>query len=663
MYDPEVLDRKAKEKQLQSSSKSSSTSKSSTASKSSSASSNTQASNDDDEPSTKASANVAVPTSYQSFLSFVGIQGPIPKPFPTPKAENFPSPPSKIPSLSCLPSISSSSSPSSSSSSSSLSSSDPYRIPTLSELGYNPTDVTTPFKGQGGETLALQRLQHHLQRTQWIKNFEKPNTSPTSLEPDTTGLSPYLKFGCLGSRTFYWGLQNVYSTGGTYSKPPVSLEGQLLWREFFYCQGFAIPHFDTMKNNPICRPIPWEYNETYIQAWENGATGYPWIDAAIQQLKSEGWLHHLARHAIACFLTRGDLYQNWEVGAKIFDKYLLDSDWAINNGNWMWLSASAYFYQFFRVYSPVAFPKKTDPNGDYVRKYLPLFKNFPKEYIYEPWKAPLSIQQKYGVIVGDTYPNRIVDHDIVSKANISKHAQAYKQYTALSPEQLAQSMQSVVSGMGQTQVGSDPRLADTVLPLYGHIGNSKKSNAASSSSSTSTTTNRTKPKDIASLLASSSSSNTGGSSNVTDKGTSSSSNSSSSSSTPAQTKHDNSKKSMKSNGSSTIVVDSENAFVIDLTGTEDLSSSSAVVQKVLSKKRSISNEDTSNASNSTEVERSITATTNSGTSSSHSTVDTKKKSKKDVKESITVVEDATNVTNKKQLSLKDMIDTKKKEKK
>jgi cryptochrome len=123
--------------------------------------------------------------------------------------------------------------------------------------------------------------------------------------------------------------------------------------------------------------IAWDFNAEYITAWRDSKTGYPWIDAAMMQLKREGWMHHLARHAVACFLTRGDLYQSWEHGAKVFDQLLVDSDWALNNGayayvcfswpmwlinkggagNWLWVSASAFFYQFFRVYSPVAFAK------------------------------------------------------------------------------------------------------------------------------------------------------------------------------------------------------------------------------------------------------------------------------------------------------------------
>lgn len=123
--------------------------------------------------------------------------------------------------------------------------------------------------------------------------------------------------------------------------------------------------------NPVVKQIGWDKNPELLAAWAEGRTGYPWIDAAMTQLRTQGWLHHLARHAVACFLTRGDLYQHWEEGVAVFDRLLLDADWSLNNGNWQWLSASAFFAQYFRVYSPVAFPKKTDKSGAYVRHFLP----------------------------------------------------------------------------------------------------------------------------------------------------------------------------------------------------------------------------------------------------------------------------------------------------
>lgn len=143
------------------------------------------------------------------------------------------------------------------------------------------------------------------------------------------------------------------------------------------------------------------------------------------QLREEGWIHHLARHAVACFLTRGDLYISWMKGQDVFNELLIDGDWSLNAGNWLWLSSSAFFHQYFRIYSPIGFGKKTDKNGDYIRKYVKVLRNFPAKYIYEPWKAPLNIQKLHGCIIGKDYPNPIVDHSVVSKKNIERLKKEY----------------------------------------------------------------------------------------------------------------------------------------------------------------------------------------------------------------------------------------------
>ena len=105
---------------------------------------------------------------------------------------------------------------------------------------------------------------------------------------------------------------------------------------------------------------------------------------------------------------------------------MLDADWSLNAGNWQWLSASAFFHQYFRVYSPIAFGKKTDPNGDYIRKYLPVLKDMPAKYIFEPWMAPPEVQQRAKCVVGKDYPKPIVDHNIISKTNINRMKLAYE---------------------------------------------------------------------------------------------------------------------------------------------------------------------------------------------------------------------------------------------
>ncbi|XP_074417427.1 cryptochrome-2-like isoform X2 [Larus michahellis] len=252
-----------------------------------------------------------------------------------------------------------------------------YGVPTLEELGQDPTKVG-PHLYPGGETAALTRLDVHMERTAWVCGFKKPETEPTSLSPSTTVLSPYLKFGCLSVRTFWWRLDEVY-------------------------QG-----------------VDWDDNPQHLRAWREGQTGYPFIDAIMTQLRSEGWIHHLARHAVACFLTRGDLWVSWEEGLKVFEELLLDADWSLNAGNWLWLSGSAFFHRYFHVYSPIAFGKKTDRDGAYIRKYLPILKDFPAEYIYEPWKAPRSVQERAGCLVGTHYPRPIVEHRAASERNMGR---------------------------------------------------------------------------------------------------------------------------------------------------------------------------------------------------------------------------------------------------
>eukprot|EP00111_Clytia_hemisphaerica_P021300 TCONS_00062708-protein len=215
-----------------------------------------------------------------------------------------------------------------------------FDIPTLEELGVCESDLNSCLY-KGGETEGLKRLNSYIceEKKNWVADFEKPKTSPNSLEPSTTVLSPYLKFGCVSPRLMYERLQMVYKLKPKHSKPPVSLYGQLLWREFFYTCGSAVQNFDQMKGNPICRQIDWDTNTEYLAAWREGRTGYPYIDAIMIQLRQEGWIHHLARHSVACFLTRGDLYISWEEGMKVFEEYLLDADWSLNAANWMWLSA------------------------------------------------------------------------------------------------------------------------------------------------------------------------------------------------------------------------------------------------------------------------------------------------------------------------------------
>ncbi|KAG7255536.1 LOW QUALITY PROTEIN: hypothetical protein CRUP_002075, partial [Coryphaenoides rupestris] len=297
----------------------------------------------------------------------------------------------------------------------------------------------------GGETEALTRLERHLERKAWVANFERPRMNANSLLASPTGLSPYLRFGCLSCHLFYFKLTDLYRKVKKNSSPPLSLYGQLLWREFFYTAATNNPCFDKMEGNPICMQIPWDRNAEALAKWAEGQTGFPWIDAIMTQLRQEGWIHHLARHAVACFLTRGDLWISWEEGMKVFEELLLDADWSVNAGSWMWLSCSSFFQQFFHCYCPVGFGRRTDPNGDYIRRYLP--------YIYEPWNAPECVQKAAKCVVGVHYPKPMVNHAEASRLNIERMKQIYQQLSCYRGLGLLATVPSNTNGSGEASSG------------------------------------------------------------------------------------------------------------------------------------------------------------------------------------------------------------------
>ncbi len=243
----------------------------------------------------KANAGVT-PITYQKFQSLAASLGPPPKPVATLTSENFPSACRFTEGDDDLKKTA-------------------YDPPSLKELGIKNESDLEPCLYPGGETEGLKRLDKFICESngKWVRSFEKPNTSPNSLEPSTTVLSPYIKFGCVSCREMYWRLVAI-NDKGKHSNPPVSLVGQLFWREFFYTAGATIANFDKMKGNKVCRQIPWQDDKEKLAAWAEARTGYPFIDAIMTQLRKEGWIHHLARHAVACFLTRGDLWVSWERG-------------------------------------------------------------------------------------------------------------------------------------------------------------------------------------------------------------------------------------------------------------------------------------------------------------------------------------------------------------
>lgn len=356
-----------------------------------------------------------------------------------------------------------------------------YAVVTLEEMGIDPASAKTPHKG--GEVEALRLLKKYIDDEEYTGTFQKPNSSPADFEPQsTTLLSPHHHFGSLSIRKFWWDVQEVFEkrkkAGKQNAPEPANFPGQLLFRDMYFAAQASLGYaFAQTQGNPIARFIPWHlqsnysktpvgehlldgtYNvddeeaEVHFRRWKEGRTGFPWIDALMRQLKQEGWIHHLGRHSVACFLTRGGCYVSWERGAEVFEEWLIDHETACNVGNWMWyvqipkfddfvilishrLSCTAFFSQFSRMYSPIAFGKKWDPEGTFVRKYVPELKDFDKKYIYEPHKAPIADQKKWGCqITGDgteegtkemaKYPKPMFDFNQKRQECLDKMKEAY----------------------------------------------------------------------------------------------------------------------------------------------------------------------------------------------------------------------------------------------
>ncbi|KAG7393014.1 Cryptochrome-2 [Phytophthora pseudosyringae] len=326
-----------------------------------------------------------------------------------------------------------------------------FVVPPLTALGLTPPNPHTPFIG--GESEAMKRLDAFCKDERRVGLFEKPQTSPVAINaPSTTSLSAYLAFGCLSAREFFYRIMFIHLQFPLRPGPTqVTLEGQLMWREFFYCYACGTRNFDSQERNPGCKQIDWrllaedhvsrpeddqqepiaasDVDEKLamrqLQCWKDGRTGFPWIDAVMRQINQEGWTHHAGRHAVACFLTRGVLYISWLRGAAYFQEKLVDMDWPINIGNWLWVSASCFFSNYRRVASPSTFPQRWDQQGHFIRKYIPALRHMPDKFVHEPWKAPLKVQRDAGCLIGKDYPFPIVDSKLATSRCIAGMSHAF----------------------------------------------------------------------------------------------------------------------------------------------------------------------------------------------------------------------------------------------
>jgi deoxyribodipyrimidine photo-lyase len=212
----------------------------------------------------------------------------------------------------------------------------------------------------------------------------------------TSQLSPHLRCGTIGIRTVMAELSKARAKASPEQQLSCdTFQTELIWREFYLQILANFPHVMKGSFRPQYDALAWSDNRDHFTAWCHGQTGYPIVDAAMRSLKATGWMHNRLRMITAMFLTK-DLLLNWQWGERYFMHQLVDGDMAANNGGWQWSAGTGTdAAPYFRIFNPVTQGLKCDPNGAFVRKWVPELAGLPGKSIHEPWKAPSSLAINY----------------------------------------------------------------------------------------------------------------------------------------------------------------------------------------------------------------------------------------------------------------------------
>lgn len=278
-------------------------------------------------------------------------------------------------------------------------------IDALQLLPDTPWDGTMQTCWAQGEDAAQKRLAHFLDTglKHYKDNRNRPDMSGTS------GLSPYLHHGEISPNQAWYAAQHAIAEQGCEENSAVFLS-EIGWREFGYYLLYHFPIFPTENFQPKFDGFGWNNNTDWLEKWQCGQTGYPIVDAGMRQLWQTGWMHNRVRMIVGSFLIK-DLLIDWREGEAWFWDTLVDADLASNSTGWQWVAGSgADASPYFRIFNPITQGEKFDPNGDYVRTYVPELAKLDKKYIHKPWEASTDILEHACIRLGRDYPKPMVDH-------------------------------------------------------------------------------------------------------------------------------------------------------------------------------------------------------------------------------------------------------------
>lgn len=267
----------------------------------------------------------------------------------------------------------------------------------------------------GGTTAAHQRL------TAWLdKVSEYPETRDLPGIEGTSQLSADLRFGVLGPREVLDAIDANTDGGEAFVR-------QLAWRDWYAHMLLQNPDMVNSAVKAKYDAVPWLDDEPGFQAWAHGQTGYPIVDAGMRQLRETGWMHNRVRMIVASFLVK-DLLVDWRRGERLFRHLLVDADVSQNVGNWQWAAGTGCdAAPYFRVFNPVSQSQKFDAQGVYLRRWCPELRDLDNKTIHAPWTAgPLDLAGA-GVILGDNYPEPIVDHKMARERALATYKSALDQ--------------------------------------------------------------------------------------------------------------------------------------------------------------------------------------------------------------------------------------------